>query len=273
MKDFSKELAEWKTLFEEGQIDEATYLAEISRLSRLEDEQKNNEVRSNKVKKEAAFKFIEIIKAFWLQILVFIFIICVVAKVNTPKEYEIVKSLGELPDPVQENLLGGRVEKVVFGKNVDIIYGAEYTIYGRVIGTFSPMPTNIRDSLSPMDIALSWGFLAQDTYDHEVIYTSLPSRFLRFQIYDMSVFSSVGGMNAVGNHLSNNHVIPKDSKIKTLLKKVKVDDFIKLEGYLVTAQVEGQSRPVLQSSAVRSDSGAGACEVMYVTGIKWLKEK
>ena len=53
MKDFSKELAEWKTLFEEGQIDEATYLAEISRLSRLEDEQKNNEVRSNKVKKEA----------------------------------------------------------------------------------------------------------------------------------------------------------------------------------------------------------------------------
>ena len=237
MKDFSKELAEWKTLFEEGQIDEATYLAEISRLSRLEDEQKNNEVRSNKVKKEAAFKFIEIIKAFWLQI------------------------------------LGGRVEKVVFGKNVDIIYGAEYTIYGRVIGTFSPMPTNIRDSLSPMDIALSWGFLAQDTYDHEVIYTSLPSRFLRFQIYDMSVFSSVGGMNAVGNHLSNNHVIPKDSKIKTLLKKVKVDDYIKLEGYLVTAQVEGQSRPVLQSSAVRSDSGAGACEVMYVTGIKWLKEK
>ena len=73
--------------------------------------------------------------------------------------------------------------------------------------------------------------------------------------------------------LSNNHIIPKDKKIERLIKKVKVDDFIKLEGFLVTATPQGSNTPVLQSSAVRYDGGAGACEVMYVTSIKWLKEK
>ena len=52
-----------------------------------------------------------------------------------------------------------------------------------------------------------------------------------------------------------------------------IDDFIKLEGFLVTATPQGSNTPVLKSSAVRYDGGAGACEVMYVTSIKWLKEK
>lgn len=270
MNEFESEISRIRLKYQTGQIDQATYLEELKKISELEEESKNP-----KPPKKVSIKSIifVIFKEFWIPIIFLLVILFFFIRAAVPKEYEIINSLAELPDPVQENLLGGRVEKVVFGKNVDIIYGAEYTIYGRVIGTYSPLPTNVRDAVSPMDIALSWGFLAQDTYDNAMIFTSLPSRFLRFETYHMSVFNGVGGMREVGNHLSNNHVIPKDSTIKTLLKKVQVDDFIKLEGYLVTVQVEGDRYPVLQSSAVRTDSGAGACEVMYVTDIKWLKEK
>ena len=269
--DYNSELARLRMRYETGKIDEATYLAELRQYTSTE--QEVNSENSSKKKKEKVFILFAIIKEFWIPIIVFIGIIIFLCGRITPKEYEYVDDFGNLPEPVQENLLGGRVQKVAFGKNVNIIYGAEYTIYGRVVGTYKYKPTSVVNSLSPIDIGLAWGFMAQDEYDHEVVYTSKPSRFLTFEVARLSAFNGVGGMAGLGQHISNNHIIPADNKIKNLVKSVEVDDFIKLEGFLVTATPEGSTTPILRSSAVRFDGGAGACEVMYVTDIKWLKEK
>lgn len=269
MNEFENDISRVRLKYQTGQIDQETYFAELKRLSEIEEE-KNNPDTSKKKTKGALFV---IIKELWLPILVIIAVVMYCISITAPQEFENVDSLGNLPDPIQSDLLGGKVVKTALGKNVDIIYGAEYTIYGRVVTAKTFAPMNVRDALSPMDLGLTWGFLAQDEYDDAVIFTALPSRFLRFETNRLSKFNEVGGLSGMGKKLSNNHIIPKDKKIERLIKKVKVDDFIKLEGFLVTATPQGSNTPVLKSSAVRYDGGAGACEVMYVTSIKWLKEK
>lgn len=272
MDDFNRDLERLKLSYQTGKIDEETYRAELRKFTDNDLSEDGIEQKNTKIKKEKMFKILEFLKSFWLQIIIIILLIMIVCKVTAFKEYELVVSFDSLPEPMQSDLLGGKIETNFLTKKFDIIYGAEYTIYGRVVGTRTFMPFNARDSISPMDIALSWGFAAQDRYDQRVIYTSLISRFLKYWVEDVSYFKDVGGMKGLGNHISNNHVIPADSKVRTLFKKIKVDDFIKLEGFLVTVQDPTTGEKILNSSSVRYDSGGGACEVMYVTDVKWLKE-
>ena len=68
-------------------------------------------------------------------------------------------------------------------------------------------------------------------------------------------------------------MIPADDEIEALLKKVKTHDYVEIEGYLVkiNAKTKNGGRFWWNSSTTRSDDGDGACELIYVTGIKWLK--
>ena len=75
-------------------------------------------------------------------------------------------------------------------------------------------------------------------------------------------------------YISNNHIIPSNKKIAKALKYIKKGDFIELEGYLVDANIDfWQITHYWESSTTRNDTGDGACEVIYVTSIKWLKEE
>ena len=79
-------------------------------------------------------------------------------------------------------------------------------------------------------------------------------------------------MDKISECISNNHLIPSDSKIEKLIKRIKKNDYVKLEGYLVSAEeIDGNFK--VRSSTTRSDNGDGACELIYVTNVTWLKNK
>ena len=67
---------------------------------------------------------------------------------------------------------------------------------------------------------------------------------------------------------SNNHLISDDETITSLIKQIKKNDYIKISGYLINAY---WGNSYLTTSISRDDEGNGACEVVYVTDIKWYK--
>jgi hypothetical protein len=58
------------------------------------------------------------------------------------------------------------------------------------------------------------------------------------------------------------HLIPADDEIDDLIKSVRPGNIIMLKGYLVAVTSEDGWR--WKSSLSRKDSGAGACEVIWV---------
>ena len=64
-------------------------------------------------------------------------------------------------------------------------------------------------------------------------------------------------------------------KVAKLCKNIKQGDFVKIEGYLVKSSWKDNKHREYHwnSSTSRDDKGDGACEIIYVTSVKWLKEK
>ena len=70
-------------------------------------------------------------------------------------------------------------------------------------------------------------------------------------------------------HVGNVHTIPAERKpqIARALRWAREGDLVALEGFLVTIQDAGTNE-LARSSTVRTDTGAGACEVMWVDRVQ-----
>jgi len=64
------------------------------------------------------------------------------------------------------------------------------------------------------------------------------------------------------DQLSNNHLLSDDDFIRRQVKKIRVGDQIRVRGYLAAYESEGGS--TRGTSTVRTDTGNGACETIYV---------
>lgn len=71
---------------------------------------------------------------------------------------------------------------------------------------------------------------------------------------------------------SNNHMVTDDPAIAKALRNVRIGDQIRVRGYLVDYTVfkGGQATGTRVSSEVRTDTGNGACEVLYVESLDLL---
>jgi hypothetical protein len=67
-------------------------------------------------------------------------------------------------------------------------------------------------------------------------------------------------------HSANTHVIPADSTVRSQLARLRVGQVVHLTGLLVDGvRNDGAS---VHTSLTRSDTGAGACEVMLVERVE-----
>ena len=67
-------------------------------------------------------------------------------------------------------------------------------------------------------------------------------------------------------HASNNHLIAANSSVAHVISHLYPGEIVTMQGYLVNV-----TRPDgfhWDTSLSRTDTGNGACEVMYVTGVK-----
>ena len=136
---------------------------------------------------------------------------------------------------------------------------ARFEIRARVLST-EPYYLNRTADLSPIDLALGWGVMS-DQAVLDKIEISQSARWYRTRyelpapVPDKLIISSS----------SNMHMIPARKDIDRKLKKLRVGDIVTLKGYLV--DVDHNSGFTWRTSMSRTDTGDGACEIVYVESL------
>ena len=64
---------------------------------------------------------------------------------------------------------------------------------------------------------------------------------------------------------ANMHMVPADASVASALDHIEVGDMVRIDGWLV--QIESTDGWRWRSSLTRTDSGAGACELVYVCSV------
>ena len=178
-------------------------------------------------------------------------------------------AIAGLPAPVQGEASGGTDLKI--GKDdVQISYIATYDIDALVVSTHDYPGTDIGNKLVPRDIALAWGKVAE--YNTKVDFNwSQSGRFCRYTLNRDDYQTVLQCCPNYESEISNNHLIASDSSIRSKIKKIRRGDHVRIKGYLVniTVQIANNRTFYWNSSTSRSDTGNGACELIYVTSIDW----
>ena len=131
---------------------------------------------------------------------------------------------------------------------------AEFALTGRVL--LQEQFSNDRESdLAPVDLTLGWGPMAEPTFVAKVSLRH-SGRFYFWQCADGTL------SDTISTHSANMHMIPNDRTVEKTLRDIRPADLVSLTGYLVNAKADdGWS---WHTSTSRGDSGAGACEVVFV---------
>mgnify|MGYP001811695434 CR=1 FL=1 len=157
--------------------------------------------------------------------------------------------------PVQANL-----EPSVFAfDGYQLTRRARFEIRARVLSTRNYYLQRESD-LSPVDLALGWGPMSdQAVLDRITIRQSGRWYRTRYEhpapLPDQQII-----MNS-----SNMHMIPAAKGIGRQLKKIREGQVVTLRGFLV--DVDHDSGWAWRTSLSRNDTGAGACEIVYVESV------
>ncbi|MEZ5545016.1 MAG: hypothetical protein R3F10_07510 [Lysobacteraceae bacterium] len=136
---------------------------------------------------------------------------------------------------------------------------AKFSINARVLSR-EDYRFDAEAALSPMDLALGWGRMS----DSAVLDQLDISQSVRFYSYRWRDPPPLPPQEMVVSS-ANMHMVPANSVVARQLKKVRRGDVVQLEGFLIEARREGGWH--WRSSMTRGDSGAGACELVYVTSV------
>ena len=110
--------------------------------------------------------------------------------------------------------------------------------------------------LVPVDLALGWGRMS-DSAVLEKIDISQSGRFYYWRVREFPIPEQ-----EIIDSSANMHLIPADRSIEREIERTRTGDVVTFDGYLVEADGTDGFRWV--SSLTRSDSGAGACELVWV---------
>jgi hypothetical protein len=136
---------------------------------------------------------------------------------------------------------------------------ATYQLTARVLAR-EPYHFDAMSDLVPEDLALGWGPMS----DNSVLRTIDISQSNRFYYWRASSATRLARETII-SHSANTHVIPQTPAIARALARLRPGEVVTLSGDLVDAvRDDGRS---LKTSLVRTDTGAGACEVMLVTDV------
>ncbi len=181
------------------------------------------------------------------------------------------RAIKDIPDPVQKDTVGDTVLKID-DYNVLITYLCDYEIEALVVNTKDYIGFGIQDKLSNRDFGLAWGGVAE--YNEMIdFHWSQNGRFLYMKVDNQRDIDNVGGFSYINTHSSNNHIIPANDETKLNMWLVRRGDHIRIKGYLVNVDAvkpNGSESYYWHSSTSRTDTGDGACEVIYATEISWV---
>ena len=114
--------------------------------------------------------------------------------------------------------------------------------------------------LAPIDLALGWGRMS----DSAVLDRIEISQGSRFYFWHVEAFPIPEGEIIASS--ANMHLIPADDAIERAMRRTRAGDVVSFDGYLVEADWPNGGKWV--SSMSRTDSGAGACELVWVADFR-----
>jgi hypothetical protein len=162
-------------------------------------------------------------------------------------------------EPQQAALLDG--ETLHFGR-WRLTARAHYELTARVLGN-ERYHLDALAPLIPEDLALGWGPMS-DTRMLRSVEISQGNRFYFWRADGALPLPR----EAIIAHSANTHVIPANARIARQLSGLRRGEVVALSGDLVDAvRDDGLS---IKTSLTRTDTGAGACEVMLVRSVAVL---
>jgi hypothetical protein len=160
-------------------------------------------------------------------------------------------------DPLQTDLQGAAPIK---RGHWTLTPRASYDITARILSRDDYEFDAISD-LIPEDLALGWGPMS----DNRVLRAFDITQGARFYTWRPKAAPPIARQDVI-EHSANTHVIPADAAIRSQLARLRVGQVVHLTGLLVDGRRDDGS--FINTSLTRSDTGAGACEVMLVERVE-----
>lgn len=114
--------------------------------------------------------------------------------------------------------------------------------------------------LSPIDLAVGWGPMS-DSAVLKSIDVSQSNRFFYWHTNEFPIERAV-----IESSASNWHMVPANRRVEKILGRVHTGDVITIAGSLI--DVVGPDGGSMSTSLSRTDTGAGACEVIWLESIE-----
>jgi hypothetical protein len=184
----------------------------------------------------------------------------------------------ELPDaddvlevdhaPIQEPTSEPKFDFEYSDKSYVVQPVAQYELWGLVVShnNIAAIDDIYHDSSSVdlKDLCVIWGPNVEDNNYNKVKFWSEPWS-CQFQTDDMEAFRAFSK-----DALSNNHLLSDDPEVRSKIRQARIGDQIHLTGWLVNYYPVGLPDHVRKSSTIRTDTGNGACEVVFVKSFEIL---
>jgi hypothetical protein len=132
---------------------------------------------------------------------------------------------------------------------------AKFAVTARILGRADYRWDQLA-ALVPIDLALGWGRMS----DSDVLDKVRISQSGRFYLWQVRQFPIPE--REIVESSANMHLIAADDSIGRAIKRTRVGDIVSFDGYLVEADWPNGAKAV--SSLTRGDTGAGACEIVWV---------
>ena len=124
---------------------------------------------------------------------------------------------------------------------------------------------DMQAALVPVDLALGWGPMSDQRVINQLS-ISQSARFFWFEYPGQPPIPK----DQIISHSTNVHIIPATKAIASRCKSLREGALVHLSGDLVEAS--GPNIPSWSSSLSRTDTGNGACELMWVKELSVLSE-
>ncbi len=188
---------------------------------------------------------------------------------SLPQSTAITEQLSQ--EPVQEAIAPAAFKTEKNG----VIYTIEplhrYEIYGLVVSKYNTdswwgwAHKAWNDHLNVTDLCVVWGTNALSSGHHDLSFSSgqwtcnvETSSDAAWKAFDM-------------NKISNNHLLTDNAQIAKKLKSIRIGDQIHLTGHLANYKHSSGNGFARGTSTVRTDTGNGACETIFVSDVNVLR--
>lgn len=141
---------------------------------------------------------------------------------------------------------------------------ATFQIEARVLST-QRYRSGRESDVSPLDLTLGWGPMSDET-NLEKIDIRQSARFYFWKTDRFPIPRRDIEINS-----ANMHMIPSNDDVEDILKQIKPGETVTITGKLVNVEAADGWR--WRTSLTRSDTGNGACEIVYVEEVGIVDKK